>query len=322
MSEKIVIRGRTVAVDIERELEAYEWNQKAIRGGKLLACSPFRKNGQERHPSFAVRLDNGVWIDSGADDSTLRQGSFVRLLAFLRGELESDTEEYLLMIYDANYADVEALSLDPGLKLGDTYKAITLPSSLLDPFKFRHPYLERRGISEETQRLFHIGYDRDSKAITIPWRNRFGTLINIKFRSVISKKFWYYKDGDRISNNLFGIDLIRTRQITRIFITEAEIDCMYLWTHGLPAVAVGGSNLSPAQRDALIRAGVREIIIATDNDEAGRLVGERIAQELSGYVTVFKLVIPDDCKDVNELSPHKLNQAVNTAITPFPYSFV
>ncbi|WP_206566722.1 hypothetical protein, partial [Enterobacter cancerogenus] len=114
-------------------------------------------------------------------------------------------------------------------------------------------YLEGRGIDEKTQRLFNIGYDRDSKAITIPWHNRAGALVNIKVRSVKEKKFWYYQGGDKISNHVYGLDLIVSRQIKRVYITEAEIDCMYLWANGLPAVAIGGSSLSLSQRENLLR---------------------------------------------------------------------
>lgn len=321
MEDVVSVRGRSVAVDIERELDAFEWNQKSIRGGKLLACSPFRKDGKERHPSFAVRLDNGVWIDSGAGEGEWRQGSFIRLLAALRQETESETEEYLLTMYDANYADVESLELSLNLRMDETYKEIQLPSPLLVPYRFRHSYLEKRGIDEKTQRLFQIGYDRESKAITIPWHNRAGALINVKFRSVKEKKFWYLQGGDKISNHLYGLDLIISRQITRAYITEAEIDCMYLWANGLPAVAIGGSSLSRSQRESLLRSGIRELVIATDNDPAGAKAGERIAADLSGWIDLYKLVIPHGYKDVNELSPQELT-AVNESIIPFPYSFV
>ncbi|MFS0841187.1 toprim domain-containing protein [Paenibacillus sp. 1P03SA] len=321
MPSNIMIRGRPVQVDIERELDAFEWNRKSVRGGKLLACSPFRKDGKERHPSFAVRLDNGVWIDSGSSDTQWRQGSFIRLLAALRGEEESEVEEYLLTLYDTQHADVEKLSLDLKLKSDESYKGIERSPIVLDPFKFRHPYLERRGINEETQRLFRIGYDRNSKAITIPWANCAGVVVNIKYRSVIEKKFWYHSGGEKISNHVYGLDLIVSRGIDRVYVTEAEIDCMYLWANGFPAVAVGGSNMSDVQRQHILRAGIRDLVIATDNDPAGVEAGERISSKLSGWIDLYKLVIPHGRKDVNELSPQELI-AVTERIKPFPYSFV
>lgn len=321
MSGSVMIRGRNIAVNIERELDAFEWNKKSIRGGKLLACSPFRKGGNERHPSFAVRLDNGVWIDSGAKDDSWRKGSFVRMLAALRGEDEAETEEYLLNVYDANYADVENLSLDLNLQLDKSYKEIHLPHIMLDQYKFRHPYLERRGIDEKTQRLFYIGYDRDSKAITIPWYNRFGAFTNIKFRSVVEKKFWYLKGGGKISDHVYGLDLIVSQKIKRAFITESEIDCMYLWANGFHAVALGGSSISVPQRENLMKSGIRELVIATDNDPAGEKAGQRIANAMAGWVDIEKLVIPHGKKDVNELSPSELFTVAKN-VTTFPYTFV
>ncbi|WP_058637022.1 toprim domain-containing protein [Enterobacter cancerogenus] len=63
------------------------------------------------------------------------------------------------------------------------------------------------------------------------------------------------------------------------------------------------------------------MVIATDNDPEGEKAGERIAAALSGWVDLYKLVIPHGYKDVNELSPQELN-TVNASIIPFPYSFV
>lgn len=51
------IRGREVDVDITYEIKQHDWHRGKWVEGKFLACSPFRS---EAHPSFGVRLDNGL----------------------------------------------------------------------------------------------------------------------------------------------------------------------------------------------------------------------------------------------------------------------
>lgn len=304
--ERTTVRGHEIPVDIEQELSSFEWNKRSIRGDKLLACSPFRKDGNERHPSFAVRLDNGVWIDSGAHDDAWKKGSFVRLLSFLRREQEEETEDYLLSTYAPYIADADDLSLDFDLTEEPAESDIVLPYSLLDPLRWRSPYLLNRGISEETQRLFRIGYDKQRKAISIPWFNKSGQLANIKFRSVTDKRFWYWAGGDRIRKHVYGLNIVIGRGLQKVFVTESEIDALYLWTHGFPAVALGGANLTDRQRMIFLKSPIRELVIATDNDIAGQKIGDRLSDDLSGWIDVSKIALPAAVKDVNELSPAEL----------------
>lgn len=300
---RISVRGYEITVDIERELSYFAWNRQSIRGDKLLACSPFRQDG---NPSFAVRLDNGVWIDSGAHDDAWKKGSFVRLLSFLRREQDEETEEYLLETYAPYIADVDDLILDFDLDEGKPEPGIVLPYSLLDPLRWRSPYLASRGITEEIQRLFRIGYDKQRKGISIPWFNRSGELVNIKFRSVTDKRFWYWAGGDRIRKHIYGLHIIIAREIRRVYVTESEIDALYLWSNGFPAVALGGANLTDRQRTLFLKSPIRELIIATDNDIAGQKIGDRLAGDLSGWIDVSRIVLPPTVKDVNELSPDEL----------------
>ena len=82
----IKIRGQTVNVDIQSELEVFEWSRPKWSESKLIACSPFR---YDHSPSFFVNLDGdyaGTWGDSGAYDDEWSKGGFIKLLSFLRRE--------------------------------------------------------------------------------------------------------------------------------------------------------------------------------------------------------------------------------------------
>lgn len=306
----ITIRGRSVEVDVARELMKYEWRKVRWAGEKFLACSPFR---DERRPSFAVRLDTGVWIDSGSTDEEWRKGSFVKLLAWLRNETWAETEDYLLSEYASfDLGDVDSLRLDfSGLRLEEPAPE-PLDPAILDQYRFRHPYLsERRGIEEKYQRGFRVGYDRASRAVTFPWFDRHGRLVNVKFRSVVDKRFWYLPSGQPIKNHLYGLHHVHRKGERRVFLVESEIDAITLWQAGFPAIALGGASMSPAQKGLILQSPIEELVLATDNDAAGRRIADSVANQLNGYLSLWRMEIPEDKKDVNDLTREELIEAAH-----------
>jgi 5S rRNA maturation endonuclease (ribonuclease M5) len=304
------IRGRMCNIDYEEELLQYDWDKMKIRGGKLLAASPFRF---EKHPSFAVNLETGVFIDSGSDD-VMRQGNFVKLLSWLRNETEYETEIFLLeKYYGLGFLDTDSLSLTfDTWKEEKVEKRVILDKILLNQFAYRHPYLEQvRGIEDIYQRAVHIGYDPKTKGISIPLFNKDGELVNIKFRSVSDKRFWYYGEGDNVKNHLWGLHLVNIKKSDRVFLVESEIDALTLWKHKYASCAVMGSSLTKQQRKLILEnEHIKTIVIATDNDKAGKRLGNSIYNQLNGYVNIEQLNIPPQYKDVNDMPTDILLETV------------
>lgn len=299
----IRIRGYDVEVDVLAEVERYDWGKSKIRGSKYLACSPFR---DERHPSFAVNLDNGTWIDSGGTDDDWKKGGFVKLLAWLRNETYEEAADYLLATYSTMYIPADNLELKFNLE-SENSSSQPLDKSRLDQYKFRHPYLEeKRGIEERYQLGFSVGYDRKLGAVTFPWLDKHGELVNIKFRSVTDKRFWYLAEGQYIKNHLYGMNHVIRKGSTRVFIVESEIDCITLWQSGFPAIAMGGANLTKRQKRLILQSPIETLVLATDNDEAGELIARSISEQLNGWVQIQTVDLPDEAKDVNDLSRDEL----------------
>lgn len=242
----------------------------------------------------------GCWHDSGASDPEWQSGGPVKLLAFLRQETYSETHEYLRALYgeEADPYD-EAITLAmPRLLIKETYRPLV--DSFLNPYKFRHPYLGGRGISEDVQRLCNVGYDKRSRAITIPLFNPDGTLGNVKYRKVGEKTFWYAAGGRPIREMLFGINVIYGRQIKRAAIVEAEIDAMTLMSAGVPAVATLGAHFSKEKADQIRRSPIEELVIVRDNDAAGRRWQRQIIDELRKDLALSIVTVNRRYKDVNE----------------------
>lgn len=295
------IKGMELPVDIKAEIEDYPWKRPTWKGDRLIACSPFR---DERHPSFAVNLENGTFIDSGNDNEEWRKGNFVKLLSWLRGESYEESEEYLISLYSPQFGDLDKLEL-PNIDdwLGEERNKKIFDRSELKPFLYKHPYLERRGIPFNIQRAFDIGYDPTTKSIVIPWHDWKGNIVSWKHRHVHNKIFWYVKGGQPIRNHLYGIHWVCRKKAESVWIVEAEIDALTLWSKGIPAIAIGTSYLSKEKRELILKTGIKELVVATDNDKDGRKAKRSIVKGLGGFVNLKEVdweSLDEYFKDVND----------------------
>lgn len=302
MPATLMLLGRRVAVDIERELRGYDWSRAQWQADRLIAVSPFR---YDKTPSFYVYLEDtltaraGYWQDSGSGE----RGGFVKLLAFLRGEDEYSTAEYLLAEYGSEPADpyAEEYELEvPDLPL--TERRRPLDKRMLDAYAWRHPYLETRMIPEEIQRLYGVGYYKKRHAVTMPWHNPDGTLANVKYRRVDSKVFWYEKNARPIRECVYGIHIAYERRIKRAAIVEAEVDAQTLAAAGIFGIATGGSAFNETKRDIILRSPIEELVIMADHDAAGQKLKRQIIEAFRGKLTVKVAGYPKRWKDPNEMA--------------------
>jgi Toprim-like len=314
----VVVDGIRLPVNVREELEAFDWDKPEWKEDRLLACSPFR---EDRTPSFYVYLKEtetapaGAWGDSGGQGD-YRRGSFIFLLAFLRQETIEETTDYLLQKYGEEWnGEVESLSLSQRLSLDPERKRRKpLNIKTLDAFKFRHPYLEGRGVSEQVQRALKIGYDRKRRAVTIPWFTPSGELANIKYRKVDGKMFWYHRGGWPIRELVYGLDVINRKGIREAVLVEAEIDALYCMSHGIPAIAVGGAKFSDSKRDLIIRSPIQSLKVAPDNDAAGENLWREVNEKLTGWVNLSRVDVPTGYKDLNEIKDsEELKYVIKTA---------
>lgn len=312
----VTMREVEVDVQIMDELEPYldeHFQKHRVRGHKLQSCSPFR---YEKTPSFAVNLENGTWIDSGADDDQWMKGNFIKLLSFLLGVTYEEAEEYLWEKYRTIYSDVDNLELNIELTLEEKPQKVVSEEEY-DQYMYRHPYLTGRGITEKVQRAFKIGYDNKG-AVVIPWMDKKGQIINLKFRSVKDKKFWYLSDGQPIKQHIYGLHYIMKGKLEKAVVVESETDALYLWSFGIPAIALGSAHMSKAQEKLLLNSPITKLILAFDNDKAGFRCKFDVQQRLQGVIDLYEMKLPFGCKDVNDIPDHKVKETVGNikAIVP------
>lgn len=315
--EKLKVRGYLLEVDYPAELEPYmdRLERVRVRGEKVQACSPFR---QEKNPSWAVNLDNGSWVDSGAEEEQDRKGSFLTLLAFFRGETWEETSLYLLEKYSHILDDADALKLDFKLSLGTPEIVALGQDKYGDVINQESTYLLNRGISSDIQIYFNCGLGTRKDCIALPWHDKQGRIINIKYRSMVGKEFWFSKNGHPIKNHVYGLFAVMEKQEETVWAVESEIDALYLWAQGIPAIAFGGASMSEKQKSLILNSGINKMVIATDNDVVGHRFAEVLTEQLFGYVELERVQFPEGVKDVNDLCPAKLDICKRTLKTIIP----
>lgn len=297
------VEGVEIDLNIEQYLREHEIEYWLIKDNAMILC-PFHT---ETRPGFGINLKTGLYHCFGC-------GARGNIVSFIRKveELSSYTEALSLLISKYGIYTNEEVSA-PNLAFGKKVAAVGIQyidEETLRQWDFRHPYLETRGISEIWQKRFRIGYDQESNAITIPWHDRFGQCVGVKFRSVTGKRFWVLKTGELAPNDvtLWGINHVVRRRDTVIAITEAEIDALYAWQI-LPTLAVGTSHISEAQVRELANTNVDTVIIATDNDAAGRDLAASLQSKLVWIPNLRPVdwsLFPDK-KDLNSLTQVQLS---------------
>lgn len=328
------IRGVEMDIDVRSELEPYLhlFRKPTDKGTHLNACSPFRSDD---HPSFYVYFEDtdsalaGYWGDHAASDDSLSRGTFLKLFAFLRNESEDTTFDYLNESYGTDApADMTRLKLKTSRKMGAWLRTAddkVHQQSMRNKYNKTHQnatadayrYLIGRGIDSTTLSQFHIG--QSGRALAIPWYDVNGNMINVKYRSLDDKKFWYMEDGLDITGALFGIHHVYKTDIKRLHIVESEIDVMYLYTLGYYAVALGNKAMNEARAELLRKAPFEELVIIPDNDDAGRYAAETIISYMSSYKPVYIAEIPSEFKDINDLTSENACAILESAeqLNPF-----
>lgn len=168
-------------------------------------------------------------------------------------------------------------------------------------------YLHKRSLSDDTINDFKLGFHND--CLTIPLRNEHGQHVSLAIRQ-FNKKPKYKNTPNSIlykkSGFLFNLDLARKHIKDTLYVCEGYMDAMSGHQMGVPTVAYCGSELHKDQIKKLgsfLRKDIT-IVICPDNDEAGVKHLPRTRdhfQAILPRVNVRVLIMPEECKDINDL---------------------
>lgn len=185
----------------------------------------------------------------------------------------------------------------------------TIPEEILDGYRYTHPYMFTRGLTNSLIEDFDIGYDSATNSLTFPVSNEKGEVKWIQTRNV-DVKFYKIPEGVVKTDYVYGAYECRKANAKEIYICESPLNALTYWKYGKYAVAlfgVGGGN----QYEILKRLPARHYICALDNDEAGNKGTARIVEKLRECKLLSK-VIYTDSRDINDLQEECLNLKINS----------
>jgi DNA primase len=292
---------------VTKEYLEYELGLKKVKelsSGWIMACCPFH---QENRPSFGVNKETGVYNCFACGAS----GNLADLISFCKGISVADAVKEITKSAKTLFKQSSLV-----INLDKRKEDIILSKTILKEYAYYHPYLIKRGISKETLKKFAVGYDITNRAVTFPFFDLQGNLRTIKYRKVDSKQFWYYPGGEDKSKLLYLIHAVKG--LKRVYIVEGEVDALYCWENGLPAVALSGSWMTKEQAKLLLSTGVKEVVIFTDNDSAGEKAKNRIISLLSRRRVQKFVEYTLAVKDPNEMPKDVIRNLTLKPVPLFP----
>ena len=274
-------------------------------GNNIQTNCPFHKEGQERKPSFGINKNTGECHCFGCGWS----GTLSEMISNCFGK--DDFGVYGNKWLIRNFLSV-AVESRPDIDV-DFYRRKKITSETkkyiseqeLDSYRYTHPYMYKRKLTDEIIDLFDIGYDKNTECITFPNRDINGNCLFIARRSVKTKFFNYPQDVEKPVYGLYECNIcaktIKNWFPNEIIICESMLDALTCWVYGKYAVALNGTG-NENQFKTLRNMPNRKFILATDMDEAGLKARERIRQSLGNKIVTEYVWDINVAKDINDMS--------------------
>ena len=265
--------------------------------GREISCQcPFH---QDRHPSFSINSDKGVWICYQCGAS----GTLDKLLQLVAGITDkSSMREWKRSRYQpprmepgAHIQKQEAAKEEPQ----DPYYLYAKYNSFRDPPNWA---LEERSISLKVAREYGL---RWNQGWVIPiWAPRQVQDVTEDFWGWQFKRMDHvanYPQGIKKSQTLFGLTLAGRHAV----LVESPLDVVRMATVGISAVASYGAMVSAYQL-SLLEARFDKLTLALDNDQAGWEQTQKIWPKLYRKMPVKLWKEEGDTKDPGDMTDEQL----------------
>ena len=272
-------------------------------GHNIQVCCPYHN---ERRPSAGIDMNTGIFHCFACQEVR----SLEELIAFCFGHGDDMKFGWNWLLKNFLTISVEErkeipidLSRNTLYNVNESKEYIS--DEELDKYRYIHPYMYKRGLTDEVIEIFDIGYDKDTRCITFPVRDKSGGTLFIARRSVSSKFFNYPKEAEK---PLYGLyELYQQRSFpSAVIVCESMLDALSFWTVEKYAVALNGLG-NELQMKQLRELPCRELILCTDMDEAGLKARERIRKNIKNKI-IAEYILPNGRKDANECTKEELKE--------------
>jgi len=293
-------------------------------GTDFLCLCPFHRNTDS--PAFAASYSKGLYVCYNQNCNS--SGTILDLVIKLTGR---NNFEAMRFISSNKMSETEMLEEELKELLDEKPEFEVFPTQTVEGAHMllmsgaygAKDYLLSRKINEEAMEYFQLGFSAIQKMTMVPLHSPDGVLVGVIGRSIEGKSF---KNSPNLPRNktLFNIHRAK-RQGGTIIVVESSFDAIRLWQAGFPnAVATLGGSISDINIQNLNRY-ASTIIVMTDNDKAGRSLGETIANKLKNKNVLWArydslVTYPHQAKDVGDLTDEEINQCIKNAIPHFEYA--
>lgn len=275
------------------------------KGSDVTITCPFHRGGQESHPSCHVYADSdnpNIYYGTVHCFTCGKKVPLYTLVGYCFGEDDEFGKQWLVDKYGNTF--IEKSTFLPAIELFSKKEPKKyMDESVLNNYNYIHPYMFKRKLTREVISKFKIGYDKDTDCITFPVWDENGKLVTITRRSTTGKKFILEENKDK---PVYLLNYIKKENITSVYVCESQINCLTLWTYGIPSVALFGTG-SKHQYDILKKSGVRNYILALDGDQAGRKGTLRFINSMPSDIFISVLDVPNG-RDINDLSKEEFDR--------------
>lgn len=179
-----------------------------------------------------------------------------------------------------------------------------------------------RGFKQETLDLFDIGLCTNPKSqmyqrVVFPvYDDDDEFMIGCTGRTVINDpRKWINQKGFNKSNFLYnyGKALEHIKRTQTIILVEGQGDVLRLWESEIyNVVGMFGSKISDSQEFLIQKTGVSNIIIMTDNDEAGNICSRDLRDRFKYLFNLYTVNIPKN--DIGDMSIDEINSIIKPQI--------
>lgn len=194
----------------------------------------------------------------------------------------------------------------------------------LASYRFYHPYMYKRKLTNEVIEKYDVGYQKDfvfsegwkpTEVITFPVRDINGNCLFVSRRAIYGKTFFLPPDLEKPVYGLYELP----KNCNEIILCESVINALTCVVYGKPAVAMFGTG-TPFQIEQLNKLPCRSIILATDKDSAGRKARYKLKKALKNKIIseIDYNSYPEDCNDINDMTFEQFN---NLRIIPCSLKF-
>ena len=283
---------------IRRVLNGAGVDVEAEFGNELIVFCPYHNNN--RTPAGEVSKEHGRFFCFGCQTTK----SLEEFIMFMTGRSYFETLRYIKSKgSEVNLESVinKTLYSPPDFVQYDEVLIKRLNNQALESPRASR-YFEGRNITKESMIKFGLGFSEKQDSVTIPMHSPDGMCIGFVARTIEGKEF---KNTPGLPKSKILFNLHRVKSSNVVYIVESSFDAIRLDQVGFPAVATLGANVSVSQI-RLLEKYFNNVVLVADNDEAGKIMTEKLVEKLGHIVTVINL--DKKYKDIGDMDDDSIKK--------------